>query len=169
MTQTFSLVLLIALLSQCLQSFADTSRYVTLQVISLGTTNEFAVASNETAKLVSYVPPGTRSSSLYVIRKQATIRIRLESWNPESAPLIFAGPALVRLVSADEEPSFCTFKITPEFFPPDRTVIVPADGLKTAITLEASTNLVSWAAATNGVYSSTNSPQFFRIRLDRVP
>ena len=34
--------------------------------------------------------------------------------------------------------------------------------------MECSTNLVQWAAATNGVYASPDQAKFFRIKAERV-
>lgn len=65
-------------------------------------------------------------------------------------------------------PSAMTVKITPQSFPPNQTLIVPAGTNQVQISLESSTNLVNWTTATNGVYGSPISANFFRIRLTNL-
>jgi hypothetical protein len=81
-----------------------------------------------------------------------------------------SGPASVKLVSrAAVEPKYIvTYTLTPESFPPDKTIILPPGTNQVAITLESSTNLLHWVAATNGVYGTTNEARFFRIKADRL-
>lgn len=76
-----------------------------------------------------------------------------------------AGPAAFRLWAGR---SLMTVKITPESYDPNRTLIVPPGTNQVQITLESSTNLVSWSTATNGVYGRPDAANFFRIRMDKL-
>ncbi len=81
-----------------------------------------------------------------------------------------AGPAIVRMRGGiGPAKGLVTLRITPEAFPPDRTIIIAPSTNLFNIALECSTNLVNWASATNGVYGgSTNAAKFFRIKLDKL-
>lgn len=78
------------------------------------------------------------------------------------------GPALFVLSANSGGPSAMTVKITPVSFPPNQTLIVPPGTNQVLISLESSTNLVNWQAATNGVYGSPTSANFFRIHLTNL-
>lgn len=84
-------------------------------------------------------------------------------------PCVVAGPATLSMVSVNGNPGFCTVKITPESFPPDKTIIVLPGTGGGNITMECSTNLIQWTPASNGVYTNLSEARFFRIRLDRIP
>jgi len=76
-----------------------------------------------------------------------------------------AGPATI---TPDYVGALLTVKITPESYDPNKTLIVPPGTNQVMITLESSTNLVSWSTATNGVYGSPDAARFFRIRMDKL-
>jgi hypothetical protein len=82
-------------------------------------------------------------------------------------PLVVAGPATIRLAANGGRKVLSTFKVTPEPFPPDRTVIALPGTNQTAVTLECSTNLVDWVSATNGVYGPMPEAKFFRIKAQK--
>ena len=86
---------------------------------------------------------------------------------------IVAGPAKLQFIlgpsGAYALSGAVTLLITPEAFPPDRTITV-APGLGgAAITLECSTDLVNWTATTNGVFTGLPAAKFFRIKAERIP
>jgi hypothetical protein len=58
-----------------------------------------------------------------------------------------------------------TVKITPESFPPNQTLILPPGTNQVQITLQSSTDLKNWITATNGIYGSPTTAQFFRIQM----
>jgi len=60
-------------------------------------------------------------------------------------------PSGTRL-KAGADPVFCTVEITPESFPPDKTIIVPA-GTGANIVMESSTDLMNWSPAAPGSYT----------------
>jgi hypothetical protein len=147
-------------------------RFVTIQVggdFSGGPaeTNELAIAVYEVAELVYF--PSFGGPVLHILRDGATFTYIPGDFNPVARPVI-GGPALLRLrnqVSGNKV--ICTFKVTPQSFPPDKTIVIPEGTEGATITLECSTNLISWATATNGIYTGTNGAKFFRIRADRIP
>lgn len=61
-----------------------------------------------------------------------------------------------------------TIKITPVSFPPNQTLIVPPGTNQVQISMESSTNLLNWAAATNGVYGSPETVRFFRLKMTNL-
>ena len=68
----------------------------------------------------------------------------------------------------ETSPAFATLEITPEPFPPTKTITIEPGTGGAAITLEASTNLVNWTSATNGVYTNLMEATFFRIKAERI-
>lgn len=57
--------------------------------------------------------------------------------------------------------------IAPAPFPVGRTVVV-SDTNAVMISLEVSTDLVYWQAATNGIYDGSPAAKFFRIKVERL-
>lgn len=152
-------------------------RYVTLTVNadssrgSIVTTNELRLGAGDTAELVTtFTTPGAR---LDWIKDDKQFEVAVGYITPASLPLIVAGPAVLRLSVATNQthdmPSLITFKIIPESFPPDKTLIIPQGTAGATVVLESSTNLIQWTTATNGFYTGTNAAVFFRIRAERAP
>jgi len=134
-------------------------------------TNEVFIESYEVAEVVSFPTAMNVNSSLDVIKDGRTAI--LQPWsvpNQGFDPLVVAGPVTIRLrVAADNRAGLCTVKITPEAYPPDKSILVAPGAGGAAITLECSTNLVNWMAATNGVYTNLPAAKFFRIKEERIP
>jgi hypothetical protein len=61
-----------------------------------------------------------------------------------------------------------TVKITPDSVDVNKTFILSPGTNQVYVTLESGTNLVNWAAATNGVYGSPDTVRFFRIRTNAL-
>src|SRR6267143_2248428 len=153
------------------------ARFVTLIVNQNDATGpinllaELTIKSNEVATVRSITPAVGGigwSVSLNVIKDG----INVGSLNPGSyfvVGTVVAGPAVfqVRPVSTVER-GFCTIEITPESFPPDKTLIIP-EGTGANITFECSTNLLDWAPVWQGTYTNAPSNKFFRIRAERLP
>lgn len=167
-TSTSALVLLsLVLLTPALGH----ARVVTITATARNGTNEVAeisIGPYEVAELVSYV---STSSQLIIFKDGGTNFFGLDAIT--STPLLtIAGPATFRL-NAVPDPrqvyytSFATFRILPEAFPPDRTLMALPGTNQTSITLECSTNLVDWTATTNGIYGPMPEAKFFRIKLER--
>jgi hypothetical protein len=83
---------------------------------------------------------------------------------------IVSGPATVRVISTSSAfmEGYVTFNITPEAFPPDKTIVIP-QGQGANIALECSTNLIDWTSASPGLYTNVAAAKFFRIRAERAP
>ncbi len=154
------------------------ARFVTLTVngnLGNGPTNLLArltIQSNEVATVRSIIAaPGYPVPYLTVMKDGLLFVISppvVATVNPD--PLI-AGPAVFQLQplgSGYGGPGFCTIEITPESFPPDKTLIIP-EGTGANITFECSTNLLDWNPVWQGTYTNAPSNKFFRIRADRLP
>jgi hypothetical protein len=87
--------------------------------------------------------------------------------------LTIAGPAVVAVESGgcsghrtSATPLVVTLEISPIAYPVTNTVAV-GPGQSAEINLQASTNLVQWTSATNGVYTAEQA-LFFRLYLRRT-
>lgn len=150
------------------------AEFVTLITEATGGSNdvaELSIGAYEAAELVSVVGPNY-GQELLLFKDGKRTYCPLA---PQQYPVIVAGPAMFRYTAVTNSsgqgagPCFITFRITPEAFPPDRTVIALPGTNQTFVTLECSTNLVNWASATNGVYGPMPEAKFFRIKLQRLP
>ncbi len=183
---------LFALIAYFTANLAIEARHITLIVSGssgASRTSEAIIASGEIAELVgcSGWPTSSPHSRPYLISAiKDSIELNLDvppfhsaSSYPGIRPPthVIVGPAVIRITINDQvypignqPPAFyCTFKITPEAFPPDRTILVPPGNNQSRITLECSTNLVDWSEATNGVYGPLPEAKFFRIKLEHIP
>ena len=166
-------VILVILLLLAINAVAQT-RYVTLTTTATtepNSLNSFDVAPYEVAELVSMPAARNRDgNSSIVVSKNSTDVIYSAgvslpgSWQFFD-PLVIAGPAKLLLVGENGK-AFCTFKILPEAFPPDRTAIVLPGTGGANVTLQCSTNLVNWQTATNGLYTNQPVAKFFRVALE---
>ena len=175
-------IALVILLSE-LASFGQ-ARHVTLtldasdpQTIQRAlVTNELHLAEFETAELVSQSRMRDQSINLSAVKDGITVFATTAPVAPgfseygyEFHRFAIAGPAkIVFIAPLGNGTCFATFRITPESFPPDRTIIAMPGTNQTSITLECSTNLVQWSPATNGVYGPMPEAKFFRIKAQPV-
>jgi hypothetical protein len=147
-------------------------RYVTLTVGSNYSgggpiTNDFIVKPTETAELVYF--PAFNQPRLDIIKGYGSAELTPSLVNAALGTPIVTGPATIRLRnSSSGENVMCTLKITPESFPPDKTVVIP-QGQGANIIMECSTNLIDWVTASPGAYTNVPSAKFFRIRPERIP
>ncbi|MBI4324433.1 MAG: hypothetical protein HY674_04145 [Chloroflexi bacterium] len=79
----------------------------------------------------------------------------------------FAGPATIKLHGNPGE--YCIIRITPQNFPPEKSVIIPKNSKGAKIVMESSTDLVNWSAAMPGAYTNKTNNLFFRVRAERLP
>jgi hypothetical protein len=120
---------------------------------------ELTIQSNEVATvLVSIIPEALR-----VIKDGVSF-----GYASGIGSYTVAGPAVFQLTAPSSRYGFCTIEITPESFPPDKTLIIP-QGTGANITFECSTNLLDWNPVWQGNYTNAPSNKFFRIRADRLP
>jgi hypothetical protein len=89
--------------------------------------------------------------------------------NLTSYPIVIAGPATIQIqqsTSYSPAGGFASFSVEPGPFPPGKAVTVGAYSGNVQVTMQMSTDLVNWTAATNGmVYTNTPDARFFRIQL----
>ena len=136
--------------------------------------DQVEVATNEVAEVTTFLrwTGGPASGDITVVKNGITNAYSTfngASMSNDGLPLRVAGPAVIRLVSnpAVSLPAFCTIRITPESFPPDKSIIVPA-GTGANIALESSTDLIHWQSAVPGVYTNREQNLIFRIKADRT-
>lgn len=134
------------------------------------TTNSLVLGPHEVAELIAYPFEFSSSANLYAVKDGLPVRYA-QPRNVNGGlgyldPFIVAGPAVIQFISVS--PVLCTFRVTPEPFPPDRTIIVSPGTNRTEVTLECSTNLVQWSAATNGIYGPMPEAKFFRIKVEKL-
>ena len=148
-------------------------RYVTLVLKdSFVMTNSFEIDEGETGHLVSMGTAADSSSycSAFVKKEDSTFLLAPGSPRNTSplgsmSPVAFTGPAKFFITGSG---GFATFKITPNFSDPQKTIIVlPGAENAAQITLQCSTNLSTWVPATNGLYSG-DVAKFFRIHLEKA-
>ena len=87
-------------------------------------------------------------------------------------PPIIAGPATITLVCNNSSPVFCSVEVKgpTEQLMPSTAVVIPADsGGPVNITLESSTDLITWTGALPGTYGTSTTNRFFRVRAERTP
>jgi hypothetical protein len=83
---------------------------------------------------------------------------------------IVAGPATIALDSGTlAHPRLLTVKIIPDSYDVNKTLILPPGTNQFQVTLQTSTNLVSWSVTTNGVYGSPDTARFFRVSMGQLP
>lgn len=165
-TNFFGILILVA---GCRLAFGQSERYVTItaipQLLGVTATNTYTISEAEAAEIISIsgYPP---YPSLY-FQKDGTYFTSYHSADATAASRgsIVKGPATFVLIGPYPTPQYLTLKVMPEAYPPDKTLIIAPGTNQFQITLESSTNLVNWAAATNGVYGSPDEARFFRIHM----
>ena len=152
------------------------SRFVTLTLGTNKPTDQITIGTNEVVNIVS-----TGGSSPYVIVAKDNFTFRLNNdrfypvFSAYQAKTLISGPATLSIGTQTEplwnNPAFVTIEIIPESFPPDKTIIIPADTKGAYIIMEASTDLIHWTNASPGLYTQTNDTSknlFFRLRGERL-
>ena len=159
-----------------------TAETVTLVVNAQNPTQHLSIASNQVAELVSFQ---AHTSMNLRVQKDGGVfyydplfrqpGFFLGSELPHMLwPLQIAGPATFSFAGQTNSDGrfldgYCTFKITPESTPPDKTIILLAGSKGANIYLEMSTNLFDWSTISPGTYSSETNNLFFRIRAEKLP
>jgi hypothetical protein len=143
------------------------ARFVTLTVNdnpAAGPTNLFAQLTIQSNEVATVHWLGGGYSRFFVVKDGRSVQI--SSVNPEP---VIAGPAVFQFQPGQGGgTSFLTIEISPESFPPDKTLIIP-QGTGANITFECSTNLLDWNPVWQGTYTNAPSSKFFRISADRLP
>ena len=157
------------------------SRYVTIAVSGTNQTSQLTIQDFEVARMVAAHDPMSFYFSLTVAKVSFTSQynypnlqgvLQNDGFVPPKS-IVITGPATLTIVSGTpsrttNNAAFITFEILPESSPVDKTLIVPPGTNQVEIMLESSTNLVSWATATNGIYGSPDAARFFRIHLRKL-
>ena len=180
-TKPFTLIV-VGLLALAVESSAQ-PRYVTLTAPSNGS-NILHIRHGETAELVSFpnsLNAGAdrkmrveKDGQAWELRRNAHLEGERNLGSPIN-PFAVTGPARVLLFGGItnwfflNSPVICTFRITPDAYPPTGTVVIPPVEGGGVVQLECSTNLLTWQAATNGVYTNLPTAKFFRLTLERLP
>jgi hypothetical protein len=170
-----------ALLLGIFTSAADNPRYVTVTA-TFGGPATVQIQQGETAELVSSVSTPKNGGGETTFLKSGGGGDQLGFGVP------LTGPATITATAGRWNTVVITVKITSESvdvnktdtvevsktdfvdanktdsFDVNKTLILPPGTNQIYITLESSTNLVNWVAATNGVYGSPDTVIFFRIR-----
>src|ERR671925_995677 len=124
-------------------------------------TDEATIGTNEVATVLSWPRDGIPTTQLEIVKSGSVVRLTGGDV-PGLVPVVVAGPATIRLLSNNQQiRQFCTIEIAPESFPPDKTIIIPADTKGANIIMESSTNLIQWTTASPGVYTNLTGHMFF--------
>lgn len=148
------------------------SRFVTLYTGTNRPTDQLTIGTNEAASIVSI----GGDEPLLTVAKEG-FQAYFNPTSPWFAAAQFratiAGPASF-IFGRTGNPqynysSFVTIEIIPASFPPDKTIIIPADTKGANILMEASADLIHWTNAPPGLYTNSPSSLFFRLRAERIP
>ncbi len=112
--------------------------------------------------------PGRFPGGIFFIVVKDGVPVQISSISGGPVPVIVGPAVFQRKPNGSGGIGFCTIEITPESFPPDKTLIIP-EGTGANITFECSTNLLDWNSVWQGTYTNAPSNKFFRIRADRLP
>ena len=169
-------------------SQADQARYETVTIVStitgtnfynydISATNLISIAEGEVGELICVEGSGDGSvvkNSIEVRARPATTFNFVPSSQPHTGGTTVAGPASFKLwyfstgslPQASNAKALMTVKITPLTYSPQKSVTVAPGMGNVQIELESSTNLLTWAASTNGVYN--DDLRFFRVKLTKL-
>lgn len=164
--------------TSCALLLAVTAEARVITLNAYGTNNagvgfaEVFIESYEVGEVISFPVAMNVNSSIEVIKDgRKSVLQTLSVPNQGFDPVVVAGPAVIRLVVAGNTANnagLCTVRITPEAYPPDKSILVAPGSGGAVITLECSTNLLNWTSTTNGVYTNLPAAKFFRIREERI-
>lgn len=162
------IILTLAVIVFSFLAHAEEARHETATA-EYGATNTISIADYETGELIDLYTDSY--ANIHVIKDGFLWGGSPARQNSSGRGTTMRGPAVFRL-SHNGGPSanhpFMTVKITPVSFPPDKTLIVPPGTNQVQISLETSTNLINWQTATNGVYGSPTTVQFFRLKETKL-
>lgn len=160
------------LLAGSLNGLAENVRYVTLEVAATRSFQQLMVATNEVAELTTVLGHGFR---LELQRGNLYYPILADNTSAgvaKNPAIMTVGPAsfnFQQYYTGQDGSALATFRITPvvESTPPNKTLVVEPNQGNVAITMESTTNLVEWSTVTNGIYNTTNTATFYRVRMDK--
>lgn len=156
--------LLVYILCFSISGFAGSNNYVTITVPGLPGTNAiYQISQGQSAEVVG--SGGSQNISVQINGQSI-------GWTTggSAASGFIAGPATFVLSpytgsGSSFVPSYLTLNIIPSTFDVQKTLILLPGPGQFYVSLQSSTDLVNWAPATNGIYGSPTSAQFFRISM----
>ena len=177
-------LLAICLSATVARSQEDQARYETVTVttspvstnasyVLTGGTNSIDIAEGEVGELNALF--ANTFSQVFVVKNSQELLIATYVAPPSGQKI--AGPATFKIVTTlgymlnnPAEPrassGLMTVKKSPLTYSPQKSVTVAPGMGNVQIELESSTNLLTWAASTNGVYN--DDLRFFRVKLTKL-
>lgn len=159
-----------------------TARIVTLLLTGTNQTASLVLQENEGAKLAggydyyrAEVSSDSRVGYAEVVKTGARMPLFADWYNwQRGIAFSIAGPATITLSSGvtnrtESQSVFLSFEVLPENYDVNKSITIAPGTGGAAISLENSTNLISWVTATNGVYTNVPSATFFRVKAERLP
>ena len=150
------------------------SRFVTLYTGTNRPTDQLTIGTNEAVHIVNM---GGTDPFLTVTKDGFKAMFNRTHLSPHydiyQSRIMFQGPADLSFTTQGPAEynysSYATIEIIPASFPPDKTIIIPADTKGANILMEASADLIHWTNAPPGLYTNSPSSLFFRLRAERIP
>lgn len=127
------------------------------------------VPANTLLKIVTVQDRSSENLNLNVVYPDSTNVFPLPIYSNFGSTTLkpeVLGPANVFVYAYPGQEGFITGEITAVNVTPAVTgFAVQPSNIGASVTLESSTNLVTWSSATNGVYDKSTSSRFFRLNL----
>lgn len=171
-------LILTLLLATQVTTFLKAQRTSTYVINQEYQTNIVFIEDFETAKVSLW--DNIPSSYVKIVKQGAYFQLNPKGSDATPNTVVIRGPAILLHIDEFGPPaqhtrvstngtfaSLMTVEITPEAFPPDKTVTL-GPHTSARVAMETSTNLVHWALGTNGTYTAEESPKFFRLRTQVV-
>ncbi len=161
---------LAVVLSSSMLSFAQ-SRWITLSIGGETQVSSLAIGTNEVAHIRG-IWGAVAGQHIEVSKDSCTWRIEGSTVASvgDRGDIPIAGPALLALKAGSgvttNNAVGATIEVTPESFPPDKTIILP-EGTVGTVHVESSTNLIHWQDEWTQTFANTNDNRFFRLRAER--
>lgn len=159
---------LASLLSASAEIVTLTARNRTTASVSpVSSTKPITLAEGESAT-TKYL---TGNGVVDILIEGTLFRISL-SEHPQAALPVVAGPATIRLTNFSTlNQGLATFDVKRKTTAPSSSpsvVVIPDDGSGDhEVTLESSSDMVTWTTTQPGTFNSSNSNRFFRVRVKK--
>lgn len=158
------LPLSVALLLCAIASPGQSPRYVTITTLTNAPPSTFEVPAGQCARVaaVNAHPYGAARVSYFKDGIPLSFNGTVNGVRDD----VVVGPALFKVEIAREPNAIgamLTLELSPYSFPPGRTLVIGQTTNAVTVSMEMSTDLVTWTAATNGLYGASNSAAFFRV------
>ena len=153
----------------CLSVHAQTFVNYVIPNSGLSYSTNVVVPTNTIAKIVDFNYTGSLTSAVGTLTYAGAPSFT--SVYPAWLNTPVMGPVMLNLTVKSQTASGNAFFLLAEFDAVNTTpelagFAVQPNGKPASITLETSTNLTTWATATNGTYPATNRAQFYRMNFN---